>query len=239
MKIEQTNLNTIHLKFRQEKGDKNYGNCLWGDIIINCDDYTLTAKTDCGNYMYSWTPTPNDESFIHLLCRMEKESLVGKISSRKVFDFAESKKRTYEIIRGCRSIENAEQIIEDMELTLGDICKSEEKFYTVCSNILRDNNCSSEIIYIERGYPAEAEMFAEIFDTEIKPYLRTLEKQVEIKLKPCPFCGGEAKVYGKGYGYDHKGFVECTCGAQMVCQYDGNSNPIEKAVENWNRRKSE
>lgn len=56
------------------------------------------------------------------------------------------------------------------------------------------------------------------------------------KLKPCPFCGGEAKVYDKGYGYDHKGFVVCTCGAQMVCQYDGDSNPIEKAVENWNRR---
>lgn len=58
----------------------------------------------------------------------------------------------------------------------------------------------------------------------------------ETKLKPCPFCGGEAKAYHEGYGFCGKGFVECSCGAQMVCQYDGDSIPIEKAVENWNRR---
>lgn len=64
--------------------------------------------------------------------------------------------------------------------------------------------------------------------------MREAEKTVE--LKPCPFCGGEARAHEKGYGYDHKGFVVCACGAQMVCQYDGNSHPVESAVENWNRR---
>ena len=34
MKIEQASPNTIHLKFRQEKDDENYGNCLWGDVIM-------------------------------------------------------------------------------------------------------------------------------------------------------------------------------------------------------------
>lgn len=57
-----------------------------------------------------------------------------------------------------------------------------------------------------------------------------------VELKPCPFCGGESKAYREGYGFGGKGVVECTCGAQMVYQYDGDFDIIEKAVENWNRR---
>ena len=63
-----------------------------------------------------------------------------------------------------------------------------------------------------------------------------MAENTKLKLKPCPFCGGEAKVYDKGYGHDHKGFVVCACGAQMVYQYDGNFISTEEAVKNWNRR---
>lgn len=146
-------------------------------------DYTLTAKTDCGNYMHGWTPTPDEESFIHLLSRIESEYLVGKISVKNVFDFEESKRQTYEIIRQSRDCrENAERIIEDIDYSLdNDNCRSEESFYRTCNSILKENGVyySSEMICIEKDYPVGAKIFAEIYDTAIKPYLRSLKETFE------------------------------------------------------------
>lgn len=179
MKIEQVKPNIIQLKFQQEKSDNDYGSCLWGNVTLNCDTYTLMAETDCGKYVHSWTPTPDEESFIQLLCRIEKEYLVGKISVKNVFDFEESKRRTYEIIRQSRDCrENAERIIEDIEYALdNDNYRSGESFYRTCNSILQKNDVyySSEMICIENDYPVGAKIFAEIFDTAIKPYLKTLK----------------------------------------------------------------
>ena len=45
-----------------------------------------------------------------------------------------------------------------------------------------------------------------------------------MKLKPCPFCGGEAKAYN--------GQVVCTkCWSGSACE-----DTTEKAIETWNRR---
>lgn len=62
----------------------------------------------------------------------------------------------------------------------------------------------------------------------------------ETELKPCPFCGGEAKAYGIPV-HKHNfaglpelgggGFVEC-----MNCTACLSENSKEKAIEAWNRR---
>lgn len=54
-----------------------------------------------------------------------------------------------------------------------------------------------------------------------------------IELKPCPFCGGEAKIH---VGYDHS-YVRCENQECLVKtrRYDS----IEKATDAWNRRVSE
>lgn len=51
-----------------------------------------------------------------------------------------------------------------------------------------------------------------------------------MKLKPCPFCGGEADLQESlcaGW------FVECECGATSRIAYDSK----KEAIEAWNRRK--
>ncbi|HJC89564.1 MAG TPA: Lar family restriction alleviation protein [Candidatus Mediterraneibacter excrementigallinarum] len=55
----------------------------------------------------------------------------------------------------------------------------------------------------------------------------------EIKLKPCPFCGGEAKLTGNPYA--EMWVVECgICHALSdVCHTQ------EDAAEKWNRRESD
>lgn len=49
------------------------------------------------------------------------------------------------------------------------------------------------------------------------------------ELKPCPFCGGEAKVK---YILGKKAVVCQECNAEMYSDY----TPIEMLVEMWNRR---
>lgn len=57
--------------------------------------------------------------------------------------------------------------------------------------------------------------------------------EVISELKPCPFCGGKAKLkHIKGYGY----YIRCDgvgCGLQVY------THPVKnkyKAIEVWNRR---
>ena len=55
----------------------------------------------------------------------------------------------------------------------------------------------------------------------------------EVKLKPCPFCGGEAELYEDGIFSG--AFVYCKkCGTLK-----GYYLETEKAIEAWNRRGSD
>ncbi len=63
----------------------------------------------------------------------------------------------------------------------------------------------------------------------------------EIKLKPCPFCGGQAVIHvGDGV------CVICKeCGCRTISLIDGNSQgkpcggAIYRVIEKWNRRAGE
>ena len=53
------------------------------------------------------------------------------------------------------------------------------------------------------------------------------------ELKPCPFCGGEAKI-GRFMALHTVGCKECL--AMMVSEFLDKTWSKEKAVEAWNRR---
>lgn len=66
-------------------------------------------------------------------------------------------------------------------------------------------------------------------------------KTRELKIKRCPFCGGEARIQaGYSYGDPPHYFVECKrCGAKgsSVCQFDSTTEECkEKCVKRWNIR---
>ena len=56
------------------------------------------------------------------------------------------------------------------------------------------------------------------------------------KLKPCPFCGGEARFIVSKDGLEIF-CKECKCGTNRYFSghYDF-SNPVDEAIEAWNRR---
>ena len=61
----------------------------------------------------------------------------------------------------------------------------------------------------------------------------------DIKLKPCPFCGGEAKIRTKTFDiFNVAAYVYCTrCGAKTgLFEANVNRAAVEEAKELWNKR---
>jgi hypothetical protein len=70
--IEMPEVNIYHpcitrISYRQEKGDSDYGTCLWADFEFDTINYRLQIMSDCGNYSYQWVPTPGKESFFWIV----------------------------------------------------------------------------------------------------------------------------------------------------------------------------
>lgn len=71
----------ISLYFCQERGDPDYGSCLWAVYNFDLERYELSITSDCGNYAYGWVPTHKSESFMHLMARLDSGYLLDKLAS--------------------------------------------------------------------------------------------------------------------------------------------------------------
>lgn len=63
--------------YRQERGDKDYGTCLWAFFDVNAPEGTITIQGDRGHYAYTW-PEKNDQ-FWKLCARMDGEYMIHKM----------------------------------------------------------------------------------------------------------------------------------------------------------------
>jgi Lar family restriction alleviation protein len=62
------------------------------------------------------------------------------------------------------------------------------------------------------------------------------------ELKPCPFCGGEAKIRTsvscyKSYAWGE--CVKCKASTKSIYDIDNDGSFVFKAIEAWNRRATE
>jgi Lar family restriction alleviation protein len=56
------------------------------------------------------------------------------------------------------------------------------------------------------------------------------------ELKPCPFCGGEAKLYETDHGDIKSAMIECKkCHATIECDSRNQKTSSKRAVTKWNR----
>lgn len=85
-KVEVVVPSTVRISYRQEKGDHDYGTCLWADFDFDTEKYTLQIMSDCGNYSYGWVPTPQAELFFHLCRRFDAGYLLYKIANPTQID---------------------------------------------------------------------------------------------------------------------------------------------------------
>ncbi len=178
MKIEEVKPSIRQFMFRQERGDPDFGSCMWASFILDTKNYTLHIASDCGEYAYGWMPTPKSESFVHLMSRIYEEYLLEKIADRDQFDYEASKAEAIENLEIYFEDEpdKAKSIIEEIEYRerYDDMSDSNDAFYRNMDDILSDNGVDDtfEIITCVFDYSAGAKKIVQIFCDVLQPILK-------------------------------------------------------------------
>lgn len=178
--IEQPRI--ITLLYKQEKGDPDYGSCMWARFYLDQDNYTMSIKSDCGNYNYGWVLTPKSESFLQLLARMGKDYLLGKISSESVVDGNATWEAVEAMIADAASWEG-----EELDLRMWKDIKAAcyegndaRDIVEALENALLPTDLYGKLDFVQTygsivyDYPASAKKIVEVFDTCIRPKIREL-----------------------------------------------------------------
>lgn len=187
MKIEIEKPRTVTVMYRQEKGDKDYGTCLWARFTFDLDHYRMSIDSDRGSFSYGWTPTPKTESFLHLCGRFDQEYLMYKFSSRCVVDHEATWKAVKELV---------EEIVEDEDLELDGYdweqieaaCRhypNERDTLEALTSALDESAMEQKYEWedlcgaIEKDYPADVKVVTAIFVEHIRPFIQSLENGEE------------------------------------------------------------
>lgn len=180
--VEIKKPSTITLEFRQEKSDKDYGSCLWARFVFDTENYDMHIMSDCGNYGYGWIPTPEHESFLKLMSRINEDYLLDKIASRETID----NEKTYENIKFLLE-QCADDELEDIGIDLEEIesaCNNRsvndvldgvraELKYTSLDRHIEDYELYENI---SMDYSASQKKIAEVFKNHIQPKIKELLK---------------------------------------------------------------
>lgn len=208
MQVGHESPNIIRFTYRQEKGDKGYGSCLWANFDFDLDEYVLSIQSDCGYYGYGWNVTPS-EPFLHLMARINEDYLLNKLCQESVVDWQATKEALIEAIDDLNpddddredAIRHLEAIQEDYDVA-GDIGACE----VLIENWNEDNFHLDDIYeYVRTDYTGNQKKIAEIFRDHIQPAIQEF-----IKGK-CPYFGG----------FDYQGTIFCNGEPNTLdCQKD-------------------
>ena len=184
-KVEVKTPPIITLEFRQEKGDKDYGSCMWARFVIDTENYDMHITSDCGNYGYGWIPTPEAESFLKLLSRMDSEYLLDKIATRETVDTEETYENIKFLLEQCadEELEDVDVDLEEIETACGyksirdvaDAVRSVIK-YTALNEHIEDYELYENI---SMTYSASQKKIGEVFREHIQPKIKELLKEGE------------------------------------------------------------
>lgn len=182
--IEQPQI--LSLLYRQEKGDPDYGSCMWARFYLDLNNYTMAIESDCGNYTYGWVPTPKSESFLQLLARMDGDYLLGKISSQTIIDGDETAKNVVDMVK-----EIAEGVLEELDESdcngIKDACYHHNDERDLVDGVIDAASALTTPVYkalerdtyelygcVVKDYPANAKKIAEVFVSCIKPKIKEI-----------------------------------------------------------------
>lgn len=171
----------ITLEFRQEKGDDDYGSCMWARFLFDLDNYDLHINSDCGNYAYGWCPTPDKESFLKLMSRINESYLLEKISSRSVVDSDSTWENIKEYINDVLDGEAPDFELDDVK----NCChhRTVDEVYNALCDELKYTNADNEnaedyAIFecIDTTFPNGAMKIVSVFKNSIQPKIKELLK---------------------------------------------------------------
>jgi hypothetical protein len=142
----------------------------------------LSIESDCGNYGHGWIPTPQSESFLKLLSRMDKSYFLSKISCQNVVDT----ENTFEAVKEMLEDEAEYKgiYLEEDDIYMDDIytactSKTEEEVHEAIVYALRGtalDGIDYSYLYecIKMDYPYDAQKIANIFTKFVQPKIKEL-----------------------------------------------------------------
>lgn len=181
-KVELKKPSIITIEFRQEKEDKDYGSCMWARFVLDTENYDMHIISDCGNYGYGWHPTPEHESFLKLISRINSDYLLDKIASRETINNDETYENIKFLLEQC-----ADNELEDIGIDLEEIeyaCNNRsvndvldgiraEIKYTSLDRHIEDYEIYENI---SMDYSASQKKIAEVFENHIQPFIKEMLK---------------------------------------------------------------
>lgn len=179
MKVTIEKPQIITLLYRQERADPDYGSCLWARFYLDTKNYTMSIESDCGNYQYGWYPTPDSESFLELLCRMDSDYLLCKLAERTIVDGD----ATWNALKGmieCEMEELEDCVWQELEAACYHQRNADDVYNSVKDALKYtplENEIEASSIYacVEMDYRANAKKIVSVFLSAIVPVLRELE----------------------------------------------------------------
>lgn len=192
-KVTEINPKIITLEFRQERGDPDYGSCLWARFYLDTENYTMTIESDCGNYGYAWAPTPTSESFLHLMARVDADYLLDKISSETVIDEKATLHNVAENIWGYRHLSLCTANRPCMDDVRNAVCCSDVPSEVVTAlresfqySFMEDAIDTYEMYeLVEMTHPSNAKKITEVFEQFIAPKCFELNRETKYTSKEC------------------------------------------------------
>lgn len=181
MLIKELSPKIIKIHASQEQSDKDYGSCLWYEVLLDCDNWRLNINSDVGNYSYSWS-VEQKRTFPEFLCGLEKEYLLNKLSNRSMFDAKASAEETlnnfdeYDDSWNDLPEEERNEIRKSILNVARDYAHDEYAFYHEIENIFRARDMIQgydiDTISVIKEYPTMAVRAVDIFINYIQPYLK-------------------------------------------------------------------
>lgn len=189
MKIEALKPNIVRIAIHQEKDDPHYGSCLWGYYDFDIDRYMLNIQSDCGEAAYRWCETPDSESFLHLMARIDDDYLMNKLFKAEEVDVSATVAEVREHLGvgddwqddslTDEEREEREEALEELEGLLEDVSGSYGAVQKVLEDWNYDHDFDIDCIYedVETDYTAWQKRIVEIFRDYVQPKIREIIKE--------------------------------------------------------------
>jgi len=188
-KVTNRTTNIVSLHFQQERGDPDYGSCLWAVFNFDLDRYELSITSDCGSYAYGWVPTPNSESFMHLMARVDGGYLLDKLSKRNFINEADTFKEVKQLIDDYGINPSEPNEYGDPTIDLDEVrecCEeaTDKGIILALQDLFRDTpmaDCDESDLWgcICMDFSASAKKITQVFIDYIKPICKEISDKEE------------------------------------------------------------
>lgn len=188
MRIDALKPNILRIAVRQEGNDQNYGSCLWAYFDFDLDRYMLNIQSDCGDAAYRWCETPDSESFLQLMARIDDDYLMYKLFVPDEVDVSDTIDgvRDYLGVGGDDGYQNVylaeaerrrrEEALEELEELLKEVSGNYGAAQITLENWNTDHDFDIDCAYgyVAVDFSAWQKRIVEIFRDHVQPKIREI-----------------------------------------------------------------